>query len=453
MLPLPLSLAIAVVPLDEARGRAVLDSALTALGGAARIEAVASWDVEGQGRENLTAEIQGLSPDEPTWRPHEERIGIDARSLSVAWHRRTPRNDGSVRWRRMIRKPKESGFVDFVAGFGVLRPSPVPEAERRGFARRLPHFLIHEAATRATRLSWEGEVEIEGRLHDVVEADLPDGAALRLTLERNPALLKRVEFEREMPTLGEVTVSWEWHGWKEDAALGFVPAGHRVRVGEKTFQEVEYSRYAAGPPDVAALFEVPEDMRHRPPVAAPPPPSSYPATGEVAPGVHVAEVSGFVVMFVEFRDFVVALEAPEAFVGLETIPGLRSSGSVSSEYLALIERTVPAKPLRYVAVSHHHGDHLGGIRSLASAGATVLVAPGHRRAAVSELDAEVTVETVSDRRTISDGVRSLEIRNVERTRIPTRIFSSGFRRKGSCSREISSTTRKGIHSRRPAGRR
>ncbi len=146
-----LGLFLTVAP-SEDRAREVLDAALAALGGAARLEAIETWDVAGEGRENLTAEIQGLSPDEPTWRPHEERIGVDTRTLAVAWHRRTPRNDGSVRWRRMIRTPDSSGFVDFNAGFGAIRPSPAPEADRRGIARRVPHFLVQEAATRATRM-------------------------------------------------------------------------------------------------------------------------------------------------------------------------------------------------------------------------------------------------------------------------------------------------------------
>jgi glyoxylase-like metal-dependent hydrolase (beta-lactamase superfamily II) len=399
---------------DEARGRAILDAALTALGGAARLEAVESWDVEGNGRENLTAEIQGLSPDEPTWREHEERLGVDTRSLSVAWHRRTPRNDGSVRWRRMIRTPESSGFVDFVAGFGTLRPSPVPEPERRGLARRIPHFLILEAATRATRVVWEREIEIAGIPHDVVAVDFPDGETLRLAFARAPALLKRVSFRRPMPTLGEVTASWEWPEWKEDPAIAFAPSGHRILVGETLFQDVAYSSYRADSPEVRSLLEVPEEMKHPPASPARPSPSSLPATGEVAPGVHIAEVSGFTVMFVEFRDFVVAFDAPEAFVGLEAIPGSRPSSSVATEYRSLIESTLPKKPLRYVVVSHHHGDHLGGIRELARTGATVIVAPAHRSAAATALGAEGTVETVADRRTLSDGSRSLEIRNAGR---------------------------------------
>jgi hypothetical protein len=399
---------------DQARGRTVLESAVAALGGAARLAAVETWDVQGEGRENLTAEIQGLSPDEPTWRDHEERIGVDTQDLAVAWHRRTPRNDGSVRWRRMIRTPESSGFVDFVAGFGLLRPSPVPEPERRGLARRVPHFLLQEASTRATRAEWEREVDIGGRPHDVVAIDLPDAGTFHLTFARAPALLKSVSFQRPMPTLGKVTVSWEWPRWKEDPALGFLPSGHRILVAETPFQEVEYSRYRADSPDVRSLFEVPEEMKHPPAGPAPPSPSMLPAAGEVAPGVHVAEVSGFTVMFVEFRDFIVAFDAPEAFVGLEAIPGSRLSSAAAAQYRALVERTIPGKPLRYVIVSHHHGDHLGGIRELASNGAKVMVAPSHRGAAAAALGDGGAIETVSGSRILTDGSRVLEIRNAGR---------------------------------------
>jgi glyoxylase-like metal-dependent hydrolase (beta-lactamase superfamily II) len=405
---------------EDTRGRALLDRALVALGGASRIESIDTWDVEGEGRENLTAEIQGLSPDEPTWRPHEERIGIDARSLSVAWHRRTPRNDESVRFRRMIYEPDASGFVDFVAKFGRLRPAQVPESQRRGLIRRVPHLLLLEASKRGVDVSWLKERGAE----DVLSVTLPEDVRLLLTLGRDPTVLRGVEYRRHMPTLGDVTVSWEWYGWKPDRALGLVPAGHRIRVEESVFQEVTYSRFAGPSSEVPSLFEIPElGAWGEPPPAANPP---LPATGEVAPGVHVAGVSGFTVMFVELRDFIVAIEAPDTHAGLETIPALRPPSRVSEGYLDLIRRTVPDKPIRYVVMSHHHGDHMGGIRAFAAASATLVVASGHERAARAALVRphtlapdgwsgrsidDVRIETVSDRRVITDGARVLEILN------------------------------------------
>ena len=42
--------------------------------------------------------------------------------------------------------------------------------------------------------------------------------------------------------------------------------------------------------------------------------------------------------------------------------------------LAGIDRLVPGKPIRYVVNTHHHFDHLAGLRTYAAEGATVISA-------------------------------------------------------------------------------
>jgi glyoxylase-like metal-dependent hydrolase (beta-lactamase superfamily II) len=39
---------------------------------------------------------------------------------------------------------------------------------------------------------------------------------------------------------------------------------------------------------------------------------------------------------------------------------------------------MPGKPIRYIVISHHHGDHIGGLRSFIAEGATVITTPGNR---------------------------------------------------------------------------
>jgi len=56
-----------------------------------------------------------------------------------------------------------------------------------------------------------------------------------------------------------------------------------------------------------------------------------PATGEVSPGVHVAQIRGFLTAFVEFADFVVIFDAPASAVSLEAIP---AAGRADCEQVA-----------------------------------------------------------------------------------------------------------------------
>ena len=410
---------------DPAR---VVRAALDAMGGD-RTAAAGSWYVEGAGRENLTGEFQGLAPFAPTWRPHAECVAVETASGAIAWGRRSARNDQSVRWRRMIHRAEASGFVDWVSGASVMRPTGTTEDRRRALARRIPHLLVREAAAWPLPLVPAPPRRIAGRDHDAVQLPLAQGGPLTLVFSRSPSILHAAEYATHMPARGDVAVRWEWTGWRPHPEFGFAPSGHRIDVDGVPFHEVTYSSNGPDAGRVGDALLTPESgaahMAHGGGALAAPP---FPAEGEVAPGVHVARVEGFTVMFVEFRDFVVALEAPAAdFPGLQSIPADRPASQASRAYLALIRKTRPAKPLRYVVVSHHHGDHMGGLRAFAEAGATVIVAAGERRAAEQALSrphrivpdgwkdgSAAKVEAVTDRRTITDGDRRLEIVNVGR---------------------------------------
>jgi glyoxylase-like metal-dependent hydrolase (beta-lactamase superfamily II) len=62
---------------------------------------------------------------------------------------------------------------------------------------------------------------------------------------------------------------------------------------------------------------------------------------------------------VEFRDFITVIEAPQ-------------NEERSIAVIEAIRRTIPGKPIRYVVNTHHHFDHLGGLRTYAAEGATVV---------------------------------------------------------------------------------
>jgi glyoxylase-like metal-dependent hydrolase (beta-lactamase superfamily II) len=358
---------------------------------------------------------------------------VETAPLAVAWERKTPRNDRSLRWRRFIYRADSSGVIDWNAREGSMRALPVLESRRRSLARRVPHLLLLEAAGSPERLEARGERAWHGRPHDLVAVNFPGPGSLLLWFGRSPSVLHRAEYLTDLPGRGDVTVAWEWQDWKPDPTLGYVPRGHRILIDGQVYQEVRYARYLADTPAADSLLRIPAALMAssaasrsavRPLTGEAP----LQALGEVAPGVHIASVSGFVVMFVEFRDFVVAVEAPELHPGFESIPATRYGTRVTALFLDQIKARIPSKPVRYAIVSHHHSDHLGGLRSFAAAGATLIVAPGDRETVRRELDAprsvapdgwagrsaDAVIETVRTRRVISDGERNLAIINVGR---------------------------------------
>lgn len=395
-----LIVGFALMTSASAEPRRIITAAVATLGGSERLLALDDWIVEGSGRENLSAELQGVAHDEPTWRPHEERVAVQRAAGAVAWERKTPRNDGSLRWRRFIYKPDAFGVVDFVTGSGAMRDGGRPEAARLALMRRIPHLLLLEVATRATSFASRGK--------DVVEATLPDAGVLTLRFSRSPALLTRVEYATHLPGIGDTRVAWTWSKWKKHAVLGYAPSAHRIEVGNSIYQEVRYSRFAARASDAAALMTIPPLQRRI--SADEPPPAAGPATGEVAPGVHIAELRGFQVMFVELATSVVVFDTPAPAAGLESIPASNAAMRpvVVEELLALIAKTSPSKPIRHVIISHHHGDHIGGLATLAAAidgPLTVYLPPGD----VALAPPNVIVHPVASRHKIGGRVEVINV--------------------------------------------
>src|SRR5688500_14998821 len=214
----------------EHRGREVLGRAAAearVIDGVARL-----WLVEGAGRENLTGELQGLAADAPTWRPHEERVAVDYQEQSVAWERRTPRNDESLRHRRFIYAPSRTVIVDHANQSTRMIPGDVPAASRRALMRRIPHLLLADLASRsASNVRWVREITIDGHAADEIVVALPSDGAITLVIGRAPAVLRSASYALHFPGRGDTVVAWQWIGWKPDASIGYIPAGHRLTIG------------------------------------------------------------------------------------------------------------------------------------------------------------------------------------------------------------------------------
>jgi glyoxylase-like metal-dependent hydrolase (beta-lactamase superfamily II) len=114
---------------------------------------------------------------------------------------------------------------------------------------------------------------------------------------------------------------------------------------------------------------------------------------------------------VAFKDYIVAVEAPGSSAGAD-------------EVIKRIKAAIPGKPIRYVAMTHHHGDHIGGLRSFIAEGATVVTTQSNREvvemmAAAPQLDRLAKNPRKPEflfvergKRVITDGSRTLELLNI-----------------------------------------
>jgi glyoxylase-like metal-dependent hydrolase (beta-lactamase superfamily II) len=115
-------------------------------------------------------------------------------------------------------------------------------------------------------------------------------------------------------------------------------------------------------------------------------------------------------MAVEFKDYSVIFEAPQT----------------DERALAVLDATkkaIPNKPIRYVINSHNHFDHLGGIRAVMAEGITIITQTRNKEYydkiatmphtlspdRLAKSSKKPVIETVDEKRVITDGTQTLEI--------------------------------------------
>lgn len=102
-----------------------------------------------------------------------------------------------------------------------------------------------------------------------------------------------------------------------------------------------------------AALTVPDNVRNEPA------PQVRVTADRIANGVWLMGGGSHNSVAVEFRDFIAVVEAP-------------LDDARSNAVIAEIKKVIPNKPIRYLVNTHHHFDHLGGVRTYSAEGATVV---------------------------------------------------------------------------------
>ena len=216
-------------------------------------------------------------------------------------------------------------------------------------------------------------------------------------------LIEKVTGTVAHPVLGDLAMEVTYAEYKDFGGVKF-PTKIRQNAGgypsvELTVTDVQ--------PNAVADFPVP------PPVSQAQNPYTRATSQMVADGVWYVTGGTHHSVVIEMKDYVIVVESPQ-------------NDDRAFAVITEARKLVPAKPIRYVVLSHHHFDHAGGLRGFAARNVTVITHESARGFVESALSTKATVnpdpltksglrpsvEGVRTKRVLSDGTRNVEIHHL-----------------------------------------
>jgi glyoxylase-like metal-dependent hydrolase (beta-lactamase superfamily II) len=302
--------------------------------------------------------------------------------------------------------PREQRQIQMVSGrhawnvAGTNATPAVTAADERALQIWLtPHGFVKAAlANNATTTARRN-----GGRQSTVVSFATQGKKLRGVID-DAGLVEQVETWIAHPLLGDMLIETTYADYKDFNGIKFPTRIVQKQGGfptlELTITDVQ--------PNAAAAIEVPENVRQ-----AGPPPIRV-ESQQLAEGLWYITGGSHHSVLVEFKDHVVVIEGPQ-------------HEDRSAAVIAEAKRLVPSKPIKYLVNTHHHFDHAGGIRTYAAEGATIVThrifKPYYEKIfanawtikpdRLAQTKKKATFETVTDKKVLTDGRRTLELHHVQ----------------------------------------
>lgn len=383
-----------------------LDRAIQATGGLEALQGLK--DVARRASGTAYNQGQSLKPDAPyTTRPVEITSVTDFAGKRNLSELVTASGGLSARNRQLLKG--ETGFTINLLTKMATPLSPAGVSAAKNGMRRDPAALLLTARSRAETLRSLGTSEIDQRRQNVFTFADTDGTQITLYCDSDTGLLSKYETLADNPVLGDTLTEFVFSDYRP---VGRVKLPFRlvVRTGGEATQDLKYSEIRINSGQSDALFELPQGFQQG--TLTPASPTSV-VISKLAEDVYFAGGSSHNSLFVNFRDHILVVEAPQ-------------SDERSQAVLAKIRETVPGKPIKYLIPTHYHFDHVGGIRGFVAEGATIVTTSGNKgfvekmaqtphnlKPDTLSLKSRAPVtETFAGKRVFTDGKHTVELHDV-----------------------------------------
>jgi glyoxylase-like metal-dependent hydrolase (beta-lactamase superfamily II) len=223
----------------------------------------------------------------------------------------------------------------------------------------------------------------------------------------NKNLIEHVEALVDIAFTGDTVLDGTYSEYRD---LDGVQVPMHIVMREGGWPTLEISVAQARPNSTEAVDIVARATSERP--AGPPPAAGAPPQPvKLADGIWQLNPNGEGSILVEFKDYVVMVEAP-------------GGDAVTMASIDQAKRLAPNKPIKYVINSHHHADHAGGMRAYVAEGIPIITHESHRKYyeeqifknphslnpdRLARMPRAPMLETMKDKRVITDGNQTLEI--------------------------------------------
>lgn len=287
-----------------------------------------------------------------------------------------------------------------MTGGQVIPPAPVNQAaaanqvERMLFLYATPQGFV-KAAMANKAVTKKGKNNTTD-----VSFTLPGGQKMAGVINAKGEV-EKVQFWIDQSIVGDMLVETTYSDYKNLGGVTF--PGHMVQT-QDGFPSLDLT-FTGATANPMADFPAPQNVQN-----APAPPAPTVASEKLGDGLFYLTGGTHHSLAVEMKDHIVVVDLP-------------NNQARAAAVLAKAKELIPNKPVKFVVTSHHHWDHLGGIREAFAEGATIVthesnkkflervaktphtIAPD-RQAMVK---GKAKIQAVKDKGVLTDGTRTIEL--------------------------------------------